>query len=907
MTRFVFLGLLALSLAWETVASESAAGLRAVDRRSPPAGGGGTVWQSPRALPVAGRAQVLVVGGTFSGTAAAWTAAQQGAQTVLLAEDGFLGGLATAGLKAVFNEEWGPYRRSRLLSELLTVLRPEGVVGHGCFDPEYAKWALDRLTQEAGVKVLFHSQPVGAVLCGRRVVGAVVLGPEGRRVYLADAIIDATEEAVLLAAAAPPCIGPPLRPTPRAIVTFFHWSGGWEKDQEDTKGREDAKCEDLKIQRGQGDCCGERFLQWYSTPWPDEILGRLMWIATGSYTSGDYVTRIEITARQEIDRLTSLRPPPSPLVPPLPSFPFSPSSFVSLVALRSHICPPAPLPTQQPLTLADDSRAEAPSSLRKVVGEGVWRLVTGRVPHPVSQPDVTLRIPREATQAQNVDLYVTGGDVLALPGQAWVEDLDLAATLGEVAAEAAVADLNAASGTAQVPPISGPSLACEGKESPVTRKTRPPTPLRLRPSSPGDVAEWENPMQTGSPEFVPEAGRFLPVLGKAAVVVAGGGLAATAAAIAAARGGATVLLAGPHAFLGGRATAEGVQMFMPQPGLGGLYAEFMEQLLAREARFPDSFVVDPEAVKAVLQEMALAAGVRLRLQTRPAGIVLEGRRVTGVVVEGPEGRGVLQAQVVIDATRDGDMAAAAGAPFTKGREPDGLTQPSTLMYTLLQTGPRVGLTEDLRFGYVMPRGRVVRNTTRVRNDGLNVELLSHAERVGRQQMIQQVRTLRAQYDYRLLHSGPEVFVRETRHILGDYVLTLEDLKQGTIFPDTVVLCDYPMDIHNVTGGPGGRLEQVPQYGIPYRCLLPRDVENLLVAGRTISGTHEAFGSFRIESTSLALGEAAGTAAALSVQRHTCPRHLPAEVLRAELRRRGNNCGPDRWPGSPCFRTPSRLH
>lgn len=563
MTRSAFLGFLVLLLAWKATASESLAGLRAVDWRSPPADRRGTVWQSPRALPVAGRAQVLVVGGTFSGTAAAWAAARQGTQTILLAEEGFLGGLATAGLKAVFDEKGGPERRSRLLPALLTMLRPEGVVGDGCFDPEYAKWALDRLTQEAGVKVLFHSQPVGAVLRGRRVVGAVVLGPEGRQVYLADAVIDATEEAVLLASSVPPAPRPPPRPIPWAVVTFFHWSGGGER-------------------------LSKRSLRWYPTPWPDEVLGRFMEITTGSSFSEGHGTRIATTARQEIDRLTSFGPPPSLLFRSLSSFPFSPSPFVSLTALRSY------------------------------------------VPEP-------------------------------------------------------------------------------------KRKPRRTTSLQFCPSSPGHVAEWSSLAGTESPEFVPEAGRLLPVLEKAAVVVAGDGLAATAAAIAAARGGATVLLAGPHAFLGGRATAEGVQMFMPQPSLGGLYTEFMEQLQARGARFPSSFVVDPEAVKIVLQEMALAAGVGLWLRTRPAGVLLDGRRVTGVIVEGPEGRGVFQAQVVIDATRDGDLAAAAGAPFTKGRESDGLTQPSTLMYTLLQTGPRAGPIEDLRFGYPMPRGRSVQRHIRPRH------------------------------------------------------------------------------------------------------------------------------------------------------------------------------------------------
>jgi hypothetical protein len=136
----------------------------------------------------------------------------------------------------------------------------------------------------------------------------------------------------------------------------------------------------------------------------------------------------------------------------------------------------------------------------------------------------------------------------------------------------------------------------------------------------------------------------------------------------------------------------------------------------------------------------------------------------------------------------------------------------------------------------------------------------------------------------LLDTGYQLGVRETRRILGDYVLTGEDVVKGAKFQDGVCRFSYPFDIH--LGGDNDIEGNCPPpgdwYDIPYRCLLPRGVENLLVAGRCISGTHEAMSSYRLMSCCMAMGQAAGTAAALSLRHGVAPRSLPPDDLRRRL-------------------------
>jgi hypothetical protein len=182
-------------------------------------------------------------------------------------------------------------------------------------------------------------------------------------------------------------------------------------------------------------------------------------------------------------------------------------------------------------------------------------------------------------------------------------------------------------------------------------------------------------------------------------------------------------------------------------------------------------------------------------------------------------------------------------------------------------------------------------------DGTQVRDLTAAEIEGRAQVMALVDFFRTDLPgfegASLLDTAATVGVRETRRIMGDYELTLEDLQTGRHFDDVIGLCAYPVDIHDPTGAGGG---VAPSYGtanayeMPYRSLLPRGLENVLVAGRCVSATHEALGAIRVMPPAFAMGEAAGTAAALAVARDTSPRLVPVPELQQRLRERGAYLG-----------------
>jgi len=315
-------------------------------------------------------------------------------------------------------------------------------------------------------------------------------------------------------------------------------------------------------------------------------------------------------------------------------------------------------------------------------------------------------------------------------------------------------------------------------------------------------------------------------------------------------------------------------------------------------------------------------------------------------VENKSGRWAILGKVIIDATGDGDLAAAAGAPFEK-REPEKL-QPCSLMFrignvnidkirrfikrhpeSLLSMNSRVrymrrgkrrepeyfqkkyfvfhGFTnlikearekgeyhipKDIVEFCLLPReGEVTTNMANViAIDGTNALSLSKAEIEGRKRVIEAMNFLKKHVpgfeNSYLIETAHHIGVRETRRIKGDYVLTKEDIIQNRKFDDGIAMCGYMIDIHHSKG----ELQQPfvdhggPEKGfdIPYRCLLPKGVENLIVAGRCISTTFEAHGSIRVMVPCMAMGQAAGTAAALAVKEEVTPRQLDVQKLRKTL-------------------------
>jgi len=203
--------------------------------------------------------------------------------------------------------------------------------------------------------------------------------------------------------------------------------------------------------------------------------------------------------------------------------------------------------------------------------------------------------------------------------------------------------------------------------------------------------------------------------------------------------------------------------------------------------------------------------------------------------------------------------------------------------------------EDMLF-FATPHAREISvNSTRVTKVlGTEVWDLSYAEWESRRQMRQIAAFLR-QYvpgfeKAYVVQSGVHIGVRETRRILGDYQLTADDILQARKFPDVIARSTYPVDIHNPEGT-GTTLKRLPPedaYDIPLRCLLPQQVEGVIVAGRCISGTHEAHSSYRVMPVSMATGQAAGMCAALAVRHRKSPRTIPAADVQDELMRQGAN-------------------
>jgi len=344
---------------------------------------------------------------------------------------------------------------------------------------------------------------------------------------------------------------------------------------------------------------------------------------------------------------------------------------------------------------------------------------------------------------------------------------------------------------------------------------------------------------------------------------------------------------------------------------------------------------DAESAKLVLLEMLEEAGVEILLHTNFSTTICEDSKVTTVIVDGKSGRQAIQSKYIIDCTADADIAANSGANFTKGRSEDNAMQPVSLYFRignandtklrawmknnreLLKDSPSdneidsqksialLGLNslmlEAVKEGkldsqiaprilmYGLPRiGEFAVNTTRLQNiDGTNTTDLTRAEIALRKQIPQVFKFIKDNIggfeNSFVIDSGIQVGVRETRHIEGDYTLTEEDILNSKSFPDGICCGTFAIDIHPPDGkaqiftGSGKSV-----YEIPYRALLPKNFDNLLVAGRSISATHTAFGSVRVMATCMACGQGAGTATAMLSKENLKAREIDILKLRANL-------------------------
>ena len=423
--------------------------------------------------------------------------------------------------------------------------------------------------------------------------------------------------------------------------------------------------------------------------------------------------------------------------------------------------------------------------------------------------------------------------------------------------------------------------------------------------------------------YIVEKSRKIPVIASVDVLVAGAGPAGIGAALMAAREGVSVMLLEMEGCLGGVATAGMMSHWGGSSSskiLGEIYDRCEE--IQREIEFDmvqkdcGRNTIYHEVQKIALDRMMQDAGVRVLFYTKAVDATVVDGKIVGVTVENKSGRGYIEAKRVVDATGDGDVAAYAGVPYIKGRESDGRMQPATLMFkvggvapdgvipgsfeTLVPTekGELQALAKEILphpAGHVLlyrntTPGTVVCNMTNaIEVDGTDAESVTRGLMTCRSQIPHIIKFLREYVpgyeNCWLMGSASLLGIRETRHFEGLQTLTKEDILEARLYENWVVRRGhFNFDVHNLTGasldktGVQKNFTQKGEYSIPYGCLLPRNVEGLLLSGRNISGSHMAHSNFRIMSVCIAIGEAAGLAAALSLKENVALRDLDVKKI-----------------------------
>lgn len=417
------------------------------------------------------------------------------------------------------------------------------------------------------------------------------------------------------------------------------------------------------------------------------------------------------------------------------------------------------------------------------------------------------------------------------------------------------------------------------------------------------------------------------VAGHYDVLVAGAGPAGICAAVAAARQGAKVALIERYGVVGGNLTTGYVGPVLGMVSKGTMRDEIVELL-----EIPENDMIgetgkahDFEKAKHTLTEFVNHPNIDVYLQSSVYDAVKDGDKVVGLILATNEGRMALMAPVTIDASGDAVVSTLAGAHIEKGRE-DGLMQPVTLEFTIDGVDEERGIIcigdvdnvelfgkrfldwckECADKGLIPEHLAAVRlhphvkkgcrqvNTTQANGvDNTKVLDIFPADLELRRQIYLLENFLRENVpgyeNARVVGSGSTTGVRETRRVMGDYLLTAEDMVEGKTFDDVVVHeAEFIVDIHNPEGAGQAeeKIQYVVPYDIPYRSLLPTGVEGLITAGRCISGTHRAHASYRVMSICMAMGEAAGVAAALAAKEGVTPRQLPVKEIQNALTAKG---------------------
>ena len=399
--------------------------------------------------------------------------------------------------------------------------------------------------------------------------------------------------------------------------------------------------------------------------------------------------------------------------------------------------------------------------------------------------------------------------------------------------------------------------------------------------------------------FIREAARETPVIADVEVLVAGGGPAGIAAALASARAGARTMLVERFGYLGGMITGTHVVAIL---GVGdghgplaqGITREIQERLEPLGAVTPrgesGDDLVDDEIFKWQALEMLEEAGVALRMHTLACEPILERGRVAGIITESKSGRQAIRAQVVVDATADADLAYRAGCPcddqtheVTLAMRLEGVDEEKAKAFQ--QSAPDayeaiMAEAKRLNGGELPRRSRLLKGV-----DVGDAEALSRAENQLRREAFRSLAYLRQHMpgyqEARIRVTFPQFGVRLGRRVVGEHVLTDDDIRASRQFPDGIAR----LGLYFPDWGPTYQIKGL-RWDIPYRSLVPRETDGLIVVGRCVSCDYIAGNTLRLIVPCLATGQAGGAAAALAATGGVPPRQVDVGALRAELLAQG---------------------
>ena len=412
----------------------------------------------------------------------------------------------------------------------------------------------------------------------------------------------------------------------------------------------------------------------------------------------------------------------------------------------------------------------------------------------------------------------------------------------------------------------------------------------------------------------------IELYGEYDVVVVGGGPAGVCTAISAARQGMKTIIIESMPALGGMATGALVGPFMTnydrdgeEQTVGGIFSEIVDRLEKYSAAIQPhevetksiytSFIekyhrhVTPFEsfyLEIVLDEMLREAGVEILCYTQFADVISENEQIKYIIATAPEGLVCISGKVFIDCTGSASVAEKAGVPTYKGEEKSGVPQPGTLMF-------EVDGVDDEKFNefgarperpvkaYRTPMGKYKVNHYHVYNvDAANAKSLTDAHSEARHQVLKAYDVLKNKTpgfeNAKISAVAPVLGIRESRHIEGEYKITVKDVAEGTKFDDRITVYGFGMDIHGRSEAEKGnfKIEVAKKYYIPYSALLPKGCKNLIVAGKTLSCESQAVGGMRCMPAAMAMGQASGIAASIAISENIGVRDISINALQSKL-------------------------